>query len=180
MFLYVVFFIREGASVITTISTTSPLTSTPLVSPAQTSLPPGYGVLRLANAWYPCRLVGGQPTLMRTVDNEHDLWLSCAGYEQAQQCCFEDAELARYDEIVAIEHHLFTQTGCWPHWIGMAGHTIAASIIPGEGSASAEIVSYAPSLYGALLALTEEVERQRQEADLYAWEAWQQESVPTR
>ena len=154
-----------------------PTTVVPVVQPM---LPPGYGVLRLANAWYPCRLVGGQPTLMRTVDNEHDLWLSCAGYEQAQQCCFEDAELAHYDEIVAIEHHLFTQTGRWPHWIDMAGHTIAASIVPGEGSASAEIVSYAPSLYGALLALAEEVERQRQEAEQHSWEAWRQELAPVR
>lgn len=172
---------------ITTVSTISPLTSTPLVSPAHTSLPPGYGLLHLANAWYPCRILQGQPRLIATATSENEPWVSSAGYEQAQRFCFEDAELAHYacfedypDRVLDLCHLLFEQTGDWPRWQITAGHAIAVGIRLDQRFTSPEMVSYAPSLYQALLGLAEEVERQRQEAEQHSWEAWRQELAPVR
>lgn len=149
-------------------------------------LPPGYGVLHLQDAWYPCRIRHGMPIFILASPLEICPFIHCSDYEEALNFCVEEAALEHYerqplrsmerypDRIEAMEQWLFEHIGRYPCW-WLEADGMGAGIYLGDEEGVPAISAHGHSLYEALITLCSMIGQQQREAELLAWEAWWQE-----
>lgn len=170
---------------------TMPARPTTLVPAVPPMLPPGYGVMHLQDAWYPCRLRHGKPVFLPASPLDLCPFIRCEDYQQALAFCMEEAALEddecqplrnmeRYpDRIEEMEQWVCEHTGWYPCWWLQETGGIYAGIHLGDEVVPA-IFAHGDSLCEALTNLCTRIEQRQQEAELRAWEAWWHETVPVR